>query len=876
MLQTVCLLLLLALTLADVELSAAVRTVCHSGCEFTPANSGGKPVQAAINAANPGDIIEIAAGQTFTENIFLPYKNGSEYITIRSSLWEQLPPRGRRVTPAEAWLMPTIQTSVAGEVVFAGAYRRDIVQLDLSSDVVTFNSAALPNGTAVSCLSTQHQLPAGLERYKKYYIVDSSGATARLSERPNGPAVDLQSTGAGTIACTAWESGHHYRFIGIRFAVAPGSSTGTYALVTIGTGDEASTASMPHHVEFDRVIVTGNPGENGPRTGMILNGAHLSVTDSWIGHIKSFGEESKAIVMYSTPGPVMIRNNYLSAASIGILTGGSGNATETVASRISILGNHIQKVGYMFYKAGSGPPTGACYYRGGSGSFYRDTTRSPNTCANAACYECQPDGSWALSPGAWYRNQHFLTKSGIEFKQCDQCLVEGNVIEGTFAGPDGGNTQCINVSLLVQGGAFHYTSGIKIRNNWCKDTWSGIALISTAETELRRPSTANEVVNNLVTGLANFPAQSIYEQASEAQVRPLAISNGQEGVVVDHNTFRYAPGMAYQAQYGLLLQNGPPQFGKLKNIKITNNIFPAGLYTWFLDTQGVGSGCAALANFIPLESQHAVDTNVFYDGANVGSAFANCPQVRKMYEVTASVVNFVSDTDHRLSPESPFSASCSSNCLSAGTDGKDVGVDLAALNAAISGALSGQQNWQNEARLQIQTGSRHAVLSFHSSSDACTVSTYSDAARTTLIEDSNTAARRQDNRPSSVLDGRRRQFVIGAEAPLTPNTVYYGKIQCSDGMILPFWIRTQPLGVGARPLDFRLSDSEAVDAVVLYSQNDPTLSSASQSPPVSFFNQRAHLKLLVPATSILYSRWRKRDGSGSTRSEGPVQVHVTP
>ena len=57
----------------------------------------GGNLQAAINAANPGDTITLAAGAVYAGSFVLPAKSGSSYITIRSSTPDaQLPADGVR------------------------------------------------------------------------------------------------------------------------------------------------------------------------------------------------------------------------------------------------------------------------------------------------------------------------------------------------------------------------------------------------------------------------------------------------------------------------------------------------------------------------------------------------------------------------------------------------------------------------------------------------------------------------------------------------------------------------------------------------------------------------------------------------------------
>ena len=73
-------------------------------------NSGGN-LQAALSAAQPGDIVELQAGATFTGNFTLPNKPGTSWIYVRSSAYGSLPPPGTRISPAaHAGFMPRIVT----------------------------------------------------------------------------------------------------------------------------------------------------------------------------------------------------------------------------------------------------------------------------------------------------------------------------------------------------------------------------------------------------------------------------------------------------------------------------------------------------------------------------------------------------------------------------------------------------------------------------------------------------------------------------------------------------------------------------------------------------------------------------------------------
>src|SRR3982751_2604762 len=63
--------------------------------------SGGN-LQAAINAAVPGDTIQLQPGATYVGNFVLPAKTGTALITIRTAPDPRQPADGVRVNPSHA------------------------------------------------------------------------------------------------------------------------------------------------------------------------------------------------------------------------------------------------------------------------------------------------------------------------------------------------------------------------------------------------------------------------------------------------------------------------------------------------------------------------------------------------------------------------------------------------------------------------------------------------------------------------------------------------------------------------------------------------------------------------------------------------------
>jgi hypothetical protein len=95
--------------------------------------AAGGDLQAAIDQARPGDVIELQAGQTFTGNFRLPNKSGSDWIVIRASAADaDLPPPGARLTPARSAILPKLISPNADPAVYTdeGAHHYRFIGLE--------------------------------------------------------------------------------------------------------------------------------------------------------------------------------------------------------------------------------------------------------------------------------------------------------------------------------------------------------------------------------------------------------------------------------------------------------------------------------------------------------------------------------------------------------------------------------------------------------------------------------------------------------------------------------------------------------------------------------------------------------------------------
>jgi hypothetical protein len=147
----------------------------------------------------------------------------------------------------------------------------------------------------------------------------------------------------GLSALTTVANSHHFRFVGIEFAPAPGTTL-IYEVVAIGNSD-TSPATLAHHIVFDRCYVHGNPNSN-DRRGIEMDGAYVAVVDSYISGFQWADRvvDTQGLWAFNTTGPLQIRNNYIEAATENVMFGGTDSREPAlVPTSIEIRDNHFYK-----------------------------------------------------------------------------------------------------------------------------------------------------------------------------------------------------------------------------------------------------------------------------------------------------------------------------------------------------------------------------------------------------------------------------------------------------------------------------------------------------------------------------------------------------
>jgi hypothetical protein len=172
----------------------------------------GGDFQAALNSAQPGDVITLAAGATYTGPFSLPVNTGTGFVTIRTSAPDSsLPPAGVRIDPSYFGNLPKI-VGPSGSPVIAtqtGAHNFQFIGVEISPTPGTFiyNVVQLGDGSETSPSMSPHDIA-----FDRVYIHGDATAGSRRGIAANGSNItvvnsyiaDFKEAGADTQAIGAW------------------------------------------------------------------------------------------------------------------------------------------------------------------------------------------------------------------------------------------------------------------------------------------------------------------------------------------------------------------------------------------------------------------------------------------------------------------------------------------------------------------------------------------------------------------------------------------------------------------------------------------------------------------------------------------------
>jgi hypothetical protein len=153
----------------------------------------GGDLQAALNAAQPGDTINLAAGATYTGNFRLAPNPGPAWITIQSSALGSLPGPGARVSPDQAAAMPKIVTPNSGAalLITTGQNYYRFVGIEFFAAPGIYIQDVIDAGAGVE--PSAGQLPHDVD-FDRVYVHTDAGSGGKRGIALNGINVTVENS----------------------------------------------------------------------------------------------------------------------------------------------------------------------------------------------------------------------------------------------------------------------------------------------------------------------------------------------------------------------------------------------------------------------------------------------------------------------------------------------------------------------------------------------------------------------------------------------------------------------------------------------------------------------------------------------------------
>ena len=422
----------------------------------------------------------------------------------------------------------------------------------------------------------------------------------------------------------------HYRLIGLEVTRVAGIGV-VYALAS------PSSKSVTSKIIYDRIWFHGTAHDETTRGIQLGGSSYIAVVDSFFTdfhciYLTGSCTDSQAInggINIHPMGPYKIVNNFLEASGENILMGG-GPATYTPAD-IEITHNHMFKP-LTWMKGQPG------YVGGANGN-------------------------------------PFIVKNLFELKNAKRVLLDSNLMENTW----GGFSQVGFAILLTPKGngtcPICQVTDVTIRNTYISHMGAGMQLSNGLSDDGARPLdggrfSIHDVIFDDING-TRFHGPNVFAQVSTRPGAPVL-----HDVTINHIT-------AFPQKTSLLIGDVLSVYPKMKNFVFTNSIINTGQYpVW---STGTGGSLNCAVHDSPLVTFNACFTSyVFSHNALVASPASYPPSTwpaSNFFPTSESAVEFV---DYNGGRAGNYALQSTSPYKQAGTDGKDLGANVAGVNAAVA------------------------------------------------------------------------------------------------------------------------------------------------------------------------------------------------
>jgi len=594
----------------------------------------GGDVQAAINAAQPGDVITLAAGATYVGNFVLTNKGSSTTpIVIRSSTADsQLPGTGVRMTPSFAPLLAKLR-SPSNESVLrteSGAHHWTVMLLELQANAKGVGDL-IQLGTAESSQNQLTGIPSKLVVDRLYVHGDPALGQKRCialnsadTTIKNSYISDCKAVGQDSQAIAGYNGPGPY-------LIENNYLEGATETILFGGADPVIPNLVPSNITIRGNYLTKPLAWRNP---IIAPPATVSATAAPGGGSLAAGTYAYKVVARRAAGSTNIANS-VPATEV--------SATLSTAGAITISWSAV---------------AGADNY-----VVYGRTAGGQNTSWVTTALSFTDTGAAGTAGTPPTKGTRWAVKNLFELKNAQDVLIEGNVLENLWVADQAGYAICFTTRNQDGHAPWSVVQRVTFRNNLLRHAAGGINILGHDSPNVSQQTNHITISNNVLDDLTSATWGS--------GARPFLIGDGADSVVIDHNTIK-------TTDDGIVSFYGGSATAPTANtnLKYTNNMSAHNSYGVIGD--GVGIGLPAINAYMPggvfQGNVLAGGSASSYPGGNYFPAMANWQ---------GQFVDFAGG-NYRLVATSPYK--------NAGTDGKDLGADFDTIQGWVANATSGDNS----------------------------------------------------------------------------------------------------------------------------------------------------------------------------------------